>query len=532
MILAQCPQRDSLYEYSVGRLSGPQYEEVSAHLESCPECQSEITTLEDDGDTLIRQLRVPIDETFLKEPSFRAAVAQAHAIPQRLVRKRTDYSSVTPRVLGEYELLEELGRGGMGRVYRARHTKLDRIVAVKVLPRGRFESSRAIVRFEREMRAIGGLDHPHVVHAYDGREIEQMPVLVMEYVEGMDLAELVRRLGRLKPEDACELVRQAALGLQYANANGLVHRDIKPSNIMLSRDGNVKLLDLGLARFSTEPLVEEVTGAGQAMGTADYIAPEQVSDSRSADVRADIYSLGCTLYKLLVGRAPYSGPEYRGVHEKMNAHVHHPLPPIRGHIDGLPTGLVAVIERMLAKEPAERFATPDDVVEALMPLCDRADTAQLIERAERAVPPEENALAGGGVVTASTGPAMATRAAGVVNSSGCNVRTLSRPRFSIGRLLLVATVVAVLMRPLLWFWNAGGPMAFAAGFTDPWIYIINCLTGSAISRIAIRSYEYGEFGDFFQLLGWITGGASVAFAGLVIGVCFRKWWRVTTASVK
>lgn len=383
MIAVQCPERDNLYQYSVGLLSDAQSEEIAVHLDGCLECQSELLTLSDAGDTLVGQLRSPIEDAFLKEPLLDAAVAEALAMPRGADGDRTESCSVAPRVLGEYELLDELGRGGMGRVYRARHTKLDRVVALKILPRGRLEDSGSLARFAREMRAIGQLDHPHVVHAYDGREIDEMPVLVMEYVEGMDLGELVRRLGRLEPEDASELVRQAALGLQYAHERGLVHRDVKPSNLMLTRSGIVKLLDLGLARFYSEPVGEEVTGAGQMMGTADYVAPEQVGDSRAVDIRADIYSLGCTFYKLLSGRAPYGGPEYRGALEKMNAHLHRPVPPIGELASALPAALVAVLERMLAKQPEARFATPAEVVDALRPFCAGANPGRLIEQAEQ-----------------------------------------------------------------------------------------------------------------------------------------------------
>ncbi len=275
-----------------------------------------------------------------------------------------DLSSAMPKMLGEYELLEELGRGGMGRVYKALHTKLDRVVALKVLPRGRVGDEKAIARFEREMKAVGRLAHPNIVQAHDAREIEGTPVLIMEFVDGLDLAEIVRRVGPLPMADACELVRQAALALRCAHEHGLVHRDIKPSNIMLAHSGEVKLLDLGLARFYADggtgievaverqhQRTEEMTDSGQAMGTADYMAPEQASDSRSVDIRADLYSLGCTLYKLLSGRAPFSGPEYRTTLDKLNAHLHQPAPPIRRLVPSVPEKLAAIVDRLLSERP-------------------------------------------------------------------------------------------------------------------------------------------------------------------------------------
>ena len=321
-------------------------------MDSCPECQATILSLEDAEDTLIGQLRTPPgSQSCLAEPEFQAAVAEAIALPGRAPgRPCKTPASIMPQMLGEYQLLDELGRGGMGRVYKALHTKLDRVVAVKVLPRGRVGDQQAIARFEREMKAVGRLAHPNIVQAYDAREIDGTPVLIMEFVDGLDLAEIVRRVGPLPMADACELVRQTAVALQCAHEHGLVHRDIKPSNIMLARSRRGEaagprlgpVLCRGLSGSSlwrsgltaVQPQSDchlptaddEMTGTGQAMGTADYMAPEQASDSRTVDIRADLYSLGCTLYKLLSGRAPFSGPEYRTTLDKLNAHVHQPAP--------------------------------------------------------------------------------------------------------------------------------------------------------------------------------------------------------------
>lgn len=292
-----------------------------------------------------------------------------------------DAESSLQEQLGEYRLIERIGSGGMGTVYKALHKRLDRIVAIKVLPHWRADDSRAVERFEREMKAIGRLDHPHVVRAYDARKIDGRLILIMEYVEGLDLAKIGRRLGRLDVADACELARQAALGLQVAYEHGLVHRDVKPSNLMLTPDGRVKLLDLGLARFhgGLSPLAadNEMTDTGQAMGTADYMAPEQTSDSRTADIRADVYGLGATLYKLLAGRAPFDGPEYHGPLDKMLAHRRDPVPPC----PNIPDGLAAVLDRMLAKSPEDRYSTPAEAAEALAPWCADCDLPTLLEHA-------------------------------------------------------------------------------------------------------------------------------------------------------
>jgi serine/threonine protein kinase/WD40 repeat protein len=291
-------------------------------------------------------------------------------------------SVIAPRIFGEYQILEVLGRGGMGRVYKALHMKLDRIAAIKILPRGRLGDPQAATRFTREMKAVGRLNHPNIVQAYDAREIDDTPVLVMEFVDGLDLSELLRRTGSLPVAEACALARETAIALQCAHEHGLVHRDVKPSNIMLSRAGEVKLLDLGLARFYADsPSGEEMTGAGQVMGTADYIAPEQANDCRTVDIRADLYSLGCTLYKLLCGHAPFSGQNYRGTLDKMNAHMSHTPPPITQYASSVPAELAAIVAKLMAKNPDDRYATPAEVAVVLEPFCAGANLVELEKRA-------------------------------------------------------------------------------------------------------------------------------------------------------
>ncbi len=187
-------------------------------------------------------------------------------------------------------------------------------------------------------------------------------------VDGEDVGELLKRVKRLRISAACKLVRQAALGLQYAHEHGLVHRDIKPSNLMVTRQGQVKILDLGLALLGADqPASGELTSLGQVMGTADYMAPEQASDSHSVDFRADIYSLGCTLYKLLIGRAPFSGPQFKTHAEKLVGHLKETPPPVQRLRTDVPAELALVIERMMAKSPADRFATMAEVAAALAP---------------------------------------------------------------------------------------------------------------------------------------------------------------------
>jgi tRNA A-37 threonylcarbamoyl transferase component Bud32 len=294
--------------------------------------------------------------------------------------------------LGQYRLLEKLGQGAMGEVYKALHTRLKKWVALKILPRERVTHADDVARFEREMEAVGQLDHRHVVRATDADETEGVHFLVMEFVDGIDLGRLVRFQGGLALEAACELMRQAATGLQYIHEHGLVHRDIKPSNLLLSVQGELKILDLGLALLRGDRLDSSaLTAQGQVMGTFDYMAPEQWESSHEVDIRADLYSLGCTLYTLLTARPPFGGPEYDSMLKKMRAHAEAPVPPIRDKRADVPEALAAVLERLLRKDPSARYAAPAEVARALEPFCAGADLVGLVHAAGALHTPESAA---------------------------------------------------------------------------------------------------------------------------------------------
>ena len=209
--------------------------------------------------------------------------------------------------IGKYKVLERLGSGGMGSVYLCEHKLMRRRVAVKVLPTAKAEDPASLERFYREARAVAALDHPNIVRAYDIDQVEKLHFLVMEYVDGASLQEIVKRAGPLDALRAAHYIRQSALGLQHAHETaGLVHRDIKPANILVDRTGIVKILDMGLARFfNDEEDVLTKKYDESVLGTADYLAPEQALDSHSVDIRADIYSLGATFYFCLTGRTPF-----------------------------------------------------------------------------------------------------------------------------------------------------------------------------------------------------------------------------------
>lgn len=266
--------------------------------------------------------------------------------------------SIPNGLFGSYELLDSLGSGGSGSVYKARHTRLDRLVALKVLSPRLLSDARAVNRFATELKVIGKLEHPNIVRALDAGEVDGMHYLVMEYVDGEDLSQFVERQGRLTVRQACRVIRQAAIGMAYAHAQGLVHRDIKPANLLLTKKGRVKILDLGLAEFHTSgrSALPNQSKPEQLIGTPDYMAPERWNDPSAADHRSDLYALGCTLHFLLIGRAPFEREGRGNVGQKMTAHVGKPPPSLRLRRPRVPERLEIIYQKLLAKDPAMRPA--------------------------------------------------------------------------------------------------------------------------------------------------------------------------------
>lgn len=382
-----CPEPNILSDFALGRLDEENLDRVAAHLDRCPQCLATLQTLDESGDTLLLNLRIaPQSDVVALPEACQRAVARAATFLDA-VDEATTAGRLTAKLgrIRDYELIEELGRGGMGAVYKALHVNLKRLVALKILPVEKMQDRRAVARFHREMEAVGKLVHPNIVLAHDAGEADGQHYLVMEYVDGLDLAHIVDRCRPLAVADACELVRQAAVGLEHAHQHGLVHRDIKPSNLMLSANGQTKILDLGLALLDAgQPADSNFTGDCQLMGTADYMAPEQAGDSHTVDIRADIYSLGCTLYKLLVGRAPFSGPQYASTVKKLMAHAQTPVTPAHKARPDVPPTLSAILERMMAKSPADRFASSREVAEALAPFTSGNDLIVLLTKARQA----------------------------------------------------------------------------------------------------------------------------------------------------
>jgi len=270
----------------------------------------------------------------------------------------------------KYRLLELIGAGGMGAVYLCEHTLMKRLVALKVLPVEKLEDPSNLERFHREARAVAALDHPNIVRAYDIDVHDKLHFLVMEYVDGCSLQDVVARHGPMDPVRAAHYVAQSAVGIQHAHELGMVHRDIKPGNLLLERTGVVKILDMGLARFFHKPSdsVTEKYDDKCVLGTADYLAPEQAV-SNTVDVRADIYSLGGTLYYLLTGQTPFPDGT---IAAKLVAHQTRDPKPVETYRSDVPPGILDVLRIMLAKNADDRYQSPIEVAEALAEWADIA----------------------------------------------------------------------------------------------------------------------------------------------------------------
>ncbi len=270
--------------------------------------------------------------------------------------------------LGKYRLLRLLGKGGMSSVYLAEHVLMRRQCAIKVLPTKRVNDTSYLGRFHREAQAVASLDHPNIIKAYDvDKEMEkdtEIHFLVMEFVDGRSLQEIINQDGRLDYQTAADYIRQSASGLAHAHHAGMVHRDIKPGNLLIDRNGVVKLLDMGLARFFNDGDEESLTVAHdeKVLGTADYLAPEQALDSHSVDARADIYSLGCTFYFLVTGHPPFTEGTLA---QRLMSHQTKEPPAVTDDRPDMPADLVAILQKMMAKKRDERYQTADEVAEDL-----------------------------------------------------------------------------------------------------------------------------------------------------------------------
>ena len=343
-----------LASFARGGLSPEEMAEVGAHVAGCDACYRLVAAAP--ADAFIEALRGARQRGGTR---VGAVTADPREIPAALAKHP------------KYRIVRKLGEGGMGVVYQAEDRYMLRDVALKMIRAELLEDPTVARRFRQEAKAIGRLSHPNIVTAYGVEPLGATSLLVMQWIEGRSLDRVVREGGPLPPGPACQYLRQAALGLQHAHEEGLVHRDIKPHNLVLTRRGQDKILDFGLARLHDTTPAEALTHPDHLAGSVDYIAPEQARRLSEADIRSDIYGLGCTLYHLLAGHPPFAG---KTAVEKLAAHLEIEPEPIGTLRDDLPPGLDLVVGRMMAKDPARRYQTPAEVAAALGPFVRRIRT--------------------------------------------------------------------------------------------------------------------------------------------------------------
>lgn len=359
------PNDQTLAEYRLGTLDAMFRDSVEDHLAACEECR----------------LRAASPSA---GPGSPTSGGFASSVVDRGETPPSAPGSIPPELAEhpDYRVIRELGRGGMGVVYLAENRLMGRKEVLKVVGAHLVRKKSVLDRFLREIRAAAQLRHPNIVAAHAASRLGEGLVLAMEYVEGYDLARLVESKGPLDVALACNFVHQAAMGLQHAHARGMVHRDVKPSNLMVTREGKrpvLKILDFGLAKVTSEAEVDGgLTREGQMLGTPHYVAPEQTTDAQKADIRADVYSLGCTLYCLLTGRPPFDAGS---LYELLQAHHSKEPQPLSEIRPDVPPALAAVVAKMMAKSPDARHQTPGEVAADIAPFLKPARSSAVVDAA-------------------------------------------------------------------------------------------------------------------------------------------------------
>lgn len=372
---ADHPTVDELAAFSSGKVEEPVLATIQGHIAHCFHCRAVLKSFPPDELTTLLREAMALPDPPGYNGSFPAPcdLARDTDLPPALV----DH----PR----YRILGKIGAGGMGTVLLAEHRLMKRLVALKVINPKLLARPAAVARFQREVEAVAKLSHPNIAAPHDAEQAGDTHYLVMEFVEGQNLAQVVKEQGALPVAQACKYIRQAALGLEHAHERGLVHRDIKPQNLMRTPDGKIKVLDFGLASLISAGEVEKcrtdstgetpantgsLTDFGEGVGTPDYVAPEQIRDAHATDTRADVYALGCTLYYLLAGQPPFAAGTSL---QKVAGHLERLPPPLTDFCAELPPSLVSIIGRMMEKEPVRRFQSAADVAKALAPFSGEAE---------------------------------------------------------------------------------------------------------------------------------------------------------------
>ena len=410
-----CPSPETVRKYLEGWTDEASSQQIEEHLNLCDACANSVEPDRNPSDYWLQAMRSETQPTSSEsnqsdqssessesdQPDRERLFEEIDPVAQRAIesskrmhqdsgvsalsnRSSTFANSVVALgEIGPYELIRSIGQGGMGYVMLARHKHLDKEVAVKILPSTPWRVPTEEARFQREIRAVGKLEHPSIVTALDAGEYQGTHFLAMEYVDGLDLSRLARALGPLSIPDACELIRQTSLGLSYAHSQGIVHRDVKPSNLMLDRTGKVKILDFGLAQLQPwDDGCADLTSVGQLMGTLDYMAPEQAEHGGAVSYRADLYSLGATLFRLLVGRAPLAITPTQTPIEKLRLLSNHPIPHLKTMLPDAPEELCLIVDSLLARDPSQRPPSAAHLAELLEPWAKGSELVALVKQAQ------------------------------------------------------------------------------------------------------------------------------------------------------
>ncbi len=385
------PAPDRLAAFARGEFDLAEIEEIRGHLADCDSCCRAVAEVPDDRLLrLVRQAgrpgghatdrpashaeRDPAEMAFVCQDQTNDEASLPGSRPKEANPARNERAAndLPPGLADHprYRVLRQIGKGGMGDVYLAEHRLMQRAVALKVINHALIDNPQAVERFRREVQAAAALSHPNIVSAFDAEQSGSVHFLAMEFVEGTNLAEVVKQQGPLSVDDAWDYFRQTAAGLQHAHERGMIHRDIKPHNLMLAADGTVKILDFGLTSLTSETTGNadtrsgrgELTSASTVIGTLDYISPEQASNAHQADARSDLYGLGATFYFLLAGRPPFASETVTGKLADHAALAPEPIQVVRSNV---PDELAEIIHRLLAKDPADRCQSAGELGDAL-----------------------------------------------------------------------------------------------------------------------------------------------------------------------
>ncbi|MCA9167006.1 MAG: serine/threonine protein kinase [Planctomycetales bacterium] len=376
MRLTACPSNDELLDFLLGKSDAEAGETIAQHASDCAACRAVLDGLDESTDDVVTALRQPVGASASDPHLLRMMDRSAAWISEA---NESQVGPSYPQTLRDYELLEQIGHGGMGTVYRAMHTRLKRIVAVKVIALHRLQNSAMIERFAREMETVGQLDHPNIVRAMDAGDAAGVHYLTMELLDGLDTQRLVECVGPLPIAAACELLLQAIDGLEYAHQRGVLHRDIKPSNLFVTTACQLRILDFGLARLSDGELTVDPAKPDVA-GSLDYMAPEQLQ-GHCIDYRADIYALGVTLYFWLTYQWPGTPNANRSLLEVSKRRWSSPVISARQRRPEIPAALDELLLHMLADDAADRPQQLDDVRAVVAPLAQHNNIAALMHQA-------------------------------------------------------------------------------------------------------------------------------------------------------